>query len=353
MDEPRRGWASLLAIGFTACLVGAGGLWVALNVEPGVRPRLPRPGSRLSWVHAGVTPWVWIASGLSVPLWAWLARRAPTGRRSGAASAALHLVLVLLVVLGVSRAFQRAVTGRWDGPVVGLPTLLAWSLPVWIVVLVVRTRETMDASRRREVESERLRAQLAEARSQALASKLRPHFLFNTLQGISTQIHARPEAADRMLGHLGRLLRDSLELEGSDSHPLREELAALEPFVAIAKQRFGDRFRYEQDVDEVALDVDVPVYLLQPLVENAIEHGVARKVGKGAVRVTGRIDSQAIRLEVVDDGPGLDENGVGAGFGLRSVRERLRERRGELRVEEADGGGVCARITLPRDGASA
>ncbi len=352
LDRERRAWTPLVGTGLAAALVGVGGIWVALHVEPVARLRMPAPGNEATWVHAGVTPWVWMVGGATVPLWAWLARRPPSGGRLGFGNVALHAALVIALVIAASRVFQFAAMGRWDGPLVGIPTLLAWSLPLWIVISVVQTTEASATNRERELEAARLRAQLAEAQSQVLASKLRPHFLFNTLQGISTQIHARPDAADRMLGHLSRLLRDSLERGDASSHPLREELATLEPFIAIARQRFGDRFRYEEDVDEAMLAAAVPVYLLQPLVENAIEHGIARKPGPGSVRITARCDARTLRIDVEDDGPGLGATEPRYGFGLRSVEERLRDLpggSGGLQLRECDGGGLRAEVRLPID----
>ncbi|MCP3918008.1 MAG: hypothetical protein GY711_20870 [bacterium] len=170
-----------------------------------------------------------------------------------------------------------------------------------VVISLVQTLEVMALDRKREVEATRLRAQLAETRSMALASKLQPHFLFNTLQGISTQIHTRPQAADRMIGHLSRLLRESLSRGDVAAHPLREELSALEPFV-----------------------------------ENAVEHGIARKRDGG--------------IEAIDDGPGLSAAHYRHGFGLRSVEERLRDLHGEeagLELHEGENGGLQAVIRLP------
>jgi len=203
--------------------------------------------------------------------------------------------------------------------------------------------------REREVLAARLQARLSQAQLDALASRLHPHFLFNTLQGISTLVYRDPAAADAMLGHLSTLLRRALSRGPGHEVTLEEELALLEEYLAIVQVRFGDRVMVEREVDSSALGALVPQLLLQPLVENAIEHGVARRAGAGRIGIRVVREGGQLRIAVTDDGPGL-ERPAREGVGLGSTRLRLGELYGEagsLALERGAAGGLVARVTLP------
>jgi signal transduction histidine kinase len=183
------------------------------------------------------------------------------------------------------------------------------------------------ATERERAETE-LRRSLAEAQLQSLRLQLQPHFLFNALNTVSSTMYEDPARADSMLGHLADLLRASLRTERGDTVPLAEEVAIAKAYVTLQQERFGDRLAVEWDVASDLGDAPVPVFLLQPLLENAVRHGGVERRGHGVVRVTARAERDGLRLQVWDDGPGGDTI-AGGGLGLRATAERLRLLYGE------------------------
>ncbi len=195
----------------------------------------------------------------------------------------------------------------------------------------------------------RLQARLSEARLDALASQLRPHFLFNTLNAISVLMHRDPRAADLMLTRLADLLRATLRTPGTREVPLRAEMDLLRRYLDIMRVRFGPRLGVEEAVPPELEDVLVPPFLLQPLVENALEHGIERRSGAGRVRIAAEAVEGRLRLTVWDDGPGVgparDE-----GVGLSNTRRRLEQMyaaAGRLELSSEPGGGTRASVELP------
>jgi LytS/YehU family sensor histidine kinase len=158
--------------------------------------------------------------------------------------------------------------------------------------------------REREVIASALEAQLARAQLSALRAQLHPHFLFNALNTISALIPRDPSAADRMIERLGELLRQSLEAEGAAEVPLEEELRFLDGYLEIERARFRDRLAVTTRVDRGTMRARVPSLILQPLVENAIRHGVAPRAAPGSVEIRAEHEDGVLRLVVKDDGPG-------------------------------------------------
>jgi two-component sensor histidine kinase len=195
----------------------------------------------------------------------------------------------------------------------------------------------------------RLEARLARAQLQALRMQLGPHFLCNTLNTISALIHTDADLADRMVARLGDLLRLTLEQFRVEETPLRREMRLLDAYLEIERARFGERLHVEVDVEPGAQAVMLPCLLLQPLVENALRHGVGRKVGAGRVVVRARRDGPRLHLEVEDDGPGLPGS-LTEGVGLGTTRDRLRRLYGDehaLMLRPGAAGGVCVTVELP------
>src|SRR3954471_22032094 len=181
-------------------------------------------------------------------------------------------------------------------------------------------------SRERALRGSQLETELVEARMAALQHQLQPHFLFNTLHAISTLMHKDVDAADRTLMHLSDLLRLTLENLGRPEIPLKAELEFLSKYLQIEQTRFADRLTVRFDVQTETLDVRVPTLILQPLVENAIKHGIARKSGPGHIQITARREGDKLWMEVRDDGVGLSQEGwqsVHKGIGVSTTRERL------------------------------
>jgi LytS/YehU family sensor histidine kinase len=148
-------------------------------------------------------------------------------------------------------------------------------------------------------------------------------------------MHRNVEAADEMLAQLGDLLRLSLERKNVQEAPLREELAVLAPYLNILRIRFGDRLSICVDVDPALLDVTVPLFILQPLVENAIRHGIDRRAGAGRIDIRACAAEEFLEISVADDGAGLSQNGLREGIGLSNIRLRLEPSRSrEVRSRE-------------------
>jgi CheY-like chemotaxis protein len=224
------------------------------------------------------------------------------------------------------------------------------------IVVVVMLLEARREAAERRVAAARLERSLADARLESLQAQIRPHFLFNTLNALAVLARRGDGAAvDRAIGDLGDLLRASFASPGRHEITLGEELELVERYLGLQRIRFPDRLRVEWDVAEEARSALVPALLVQPLVENAIEHGLASTLG-GRVRVRARRAGGALELEVDDDGPGFAGavDARNGGVGLANTRERLALLHGAAATLECSNppeGGGRVRIRLPwRDG---
>lgn len=206
-----------------------------------------------------------------------------------------------------------------------------------------------------QLQLERVKGSLLEARLNALRLHLEPHFLSNALNAIASEVEARPRQARRMIANLGILLRRSLDTQDGPEISLAKELELLEHYLAIQRIRFGDRIDIKLEVDPSALTVNVPSMLLQPLVENAIRHGVEKRRSGGNIVVSGSRTADRVQLSVEDDGRGLPRGWkleTSSGHGLRITRERLITLYPEwgeecLSVERCAGGGTQVTIRIP------
>jgi LytS/YehU family sensor histidine kinase len=236
-----------------------------------------------------------------------------------------------------------------------------WDLLIYAVIAgVAVARDYAAQVRARDREAHELALQtadlerrLVEARLQSLRAQLHPHFLFNALNTISAFTEANPQTARRLMGQLGSLLRASLTHAARPLVTLGEELTFLDDYLAIESARFEDRMTVAVHVDDGLLDVPVPGFLLQPIVENAIRHGIAPRVAGGHVEVTAARDGSTLTLRVRDNGVGLPAGWTlreHAGVGLRNVASRLEHvygRGGLLHVSRTAEGGVDVRIDVP------
>ena len=207
-----------------------------------------------------------------------------------------------------------------------------------------------DQERRRE--SAELQAQLAEARLDALRAQINPHFLFNTLNAIAALVERDPAGVRRMIARLGELLRQTIDSRGAAMVPLRDEIELLRRYIEIMEIRFQGRLRVEMHLDPETLDVRVPSLILQPIVENALEHGASRAVGEGVIEIASRRNGDRMIVSVRDNGPGVREEGA-AGVGMSNTRARLGQlygARASLSLEPASGGGAIATLTFPING---
>jgi two-component system LytT family sensor kinase len=227
-------------------------------------------------------------------------------------------------------------------------TLMTYSTIVGLGCALAYYRE----SRVRAVKEAQLETRLVEARLRTLEAELHPHFLFNTLHAISTLVHSNPDAADRMISRLSDLLRLTLDRTGASGVSLQEELEFLQKYLEIEQTRFQDRLSVRFDIDPDTLDAEVPRLILQPLVENAIKHGVAPKAGDGLIRIASRRHGEALLLEVSDNGVGLSAGArarLHSGVGLSNTRDRLKCRYGSAHQLEFSEGttGLTVRVEIP------
>jgi two-component system, LytTR family, sensor kinase len=219
-----------------------------------------------------------------------------------------------------------------------------------------------------ELKISRLKAELAEAKLQvteaqlqALKMQLHPHFLFNTLNSISALLDEDAEAADQMLARLGDFLRLTLENSGAQQVTLQEELEFLRCYLEIEHVRFHDRLTVSMQIEPCTLDARVPNLILQPIVENAIRHGIVSRIAPGQIEISARLSGDTLRLQVKDNGPGLRlvEGGRGTvkeGLGLANTRARLAQMYGPAhRFEMADApeGGLQVTLTIPFESSGA
>ena len=325
-------------------------LFVLKAVEP-----LDQPGASarvilglLDGVLVGASTLLLVAAGERLPI------ERPHRLRNVAAHVGLAfscavITLIALFVAGhlVARTVQTSTL------FVFLVVSVTHSLFVFLAIAaIVQAVAYQRRYRDRELDALRLRSQLGAARLESLRAKLHPHFLFNTLNGISDLIFTDPRKADALVLRLAQLLRAALDTV-DDEISVRQELAMLSAYFEIERVRFGDRLTVTIDADRAAYDARVPPFLVQPLAENAIQHGIAPRASGGAVTlratVRGNDPHHRLVLELSDDGVGMRED-AREGIGLRITRQRLHtlyRGAGALSVQPRPGGGTIATIELP------
>ncbi len=251
--------------------------------------------------------------------------------------------------------------GKWSA-VLDAQTLLAtlrgmflWSwLVYWLILGAWQVREYYERYLSSELRRERLERSFSEARLNALRMQLDPHFLFNALNTISSQVERDPRLARGMIEHLGDLLRLSLESKDKQEVALAEELAFLDHYLAIQKIRFGDHLRVDIRIAPDVKYASVPCLLIQPLVENAIRHGLSRRSSGGNVTISAQCVKGQLEIRVLDDGVGLPPGWTleaSSGLGLAVTRERIAglhpDGRSHFAVRRRAAGGTEVEILLP------
>lgn len=222
----------------------------------------------------------------------------------------------------------------------------------WAVLAFGFSAEIYQKYRNEELKSAQLEARLIETELKALRQQMHPHFLFNTMNTISVLVREKKnDEAVTLLARLSTLLRMSLDNTGVQEVTLRQEMDFLERYLEIQQARFSDRLQVKIAISADAMQARIPNLLLQPIVENAILHGVAPKSGPGTVDIVGHVDGGVLHLEVRDDGPGFDGTvRRREGIGLANTRERLAKiygSRGQLSLRSEPGRGVSVQIVLP------
>jgi hypothetical protein len=330
------------------------GMWGALVLLFAAPLALTGPVSGRQAVRIGGSFWaLWL---LFLPAVAWLSFRFPIERRSLLRNLGLHLLACFLIV-GASRISLRSIVPNLSRPQhsqsperpgrppiaktdrpgppgsfsvflglrAGLDVLVYWSL-VGVCQAIINFRSSQERERR----AAELEARLTSAKLQALRMQMNPHFLFNTLNSISALLYINPRAADEMLGDLSELLRRSLDSMEEQEIPLAQELQFIGAYIRIEQKRFGERLRVEQTVPDELMKALVPALILQPLVENAIRHGIEPQREPGLISIQATQQANHLHLIVRDNGKGLlpadssdtKQRGSG-GIGLANTKARL------------------------------
>jgi two-component system, LytTR family, sensor histidine kinase AlgZ len=231
-----------------------------------------------------------------------------------------------------------------------ISTVMIGALVTVFEGLSCRLQEVRLELRTRQMEEERARKLASEARLSSLESRIHPHFLFNTLNSISALIRDDPARAERTVERLAALLRYSLDTGRRPLVPLGQELRVVRDYLELEQTRFGDRLRFTIDAPAELGDLDVPPMAVQTLVENSIKHAVSASRQGGEIRVSARLESGSLRLEVSDDGPGFDPRAVKEGHGLENLQERLAalfDGEGRLELAHREGRMVVS-VAVPQ-----
>jgi signal transduction histidine kinase len=304
----------------------------------------------------------WYVPALLAPAIMALAQRVQPGRVRWSTAIGVHLLaaagyaLLHTSVMEATRAYLMPETpaGGWlHVAELEFLTQLDWLLTTYLFLvflgLALAYRREAEA---RALDHAHLETRLVEAQLQALQRQLHPHFLFNTLNTIAGLMHLDVNAADRMLDRLAELLRATLHTSHVQEVPLRDELDLLQKYVDIEETRFGSRLTVHIHVDPETLDARVPVLLLQPLVENAVRHGIAPHARPGVIEVTAIRAGDRLALSVRDTGSGVPSDRLAllnSGVGLTNTRARLQHLyrgRHQLTFSNVEG-GFCVSVSIP------
>jgi len=306
--------------------------------------------------------WAW---GLITPMVIWLDRRLPfsgkeLGKRIGAHVIASAVFTIIYFYIFTT---MRAVVGVVPWSSIRPAQLfnfsnLGWYLWSWLIcILIVGALQAYRYYERymnSQVQLERLEHSFSEARLNALRMQLDPHFLFNALNTISSHVERDPKLTRRMIEHLGDLLRMSLESKDRQEVPLTEELALLGHYLEIQKIRFGNQLKVVMDVAPDVKYAAVPSMSIQPLVENAIRHGISRRAAGGTVTVHAEAKNGRLEIRVLDDGVGLPRGWTlesSEGLGLSITRQRIAglhpNGASSFVVKNREEGGAAVEIALP------
>jgi two-component system, LytTR family, sensor kinase len=274
----------------------------------------------------------WYVWAALAPAIFWLARRFSFTRRRWL-SAAVHVpasVVFVVARMGIRLLIGTLIPSLRVNPQGMTATLGLHIFAYWAILAVAVAFAYQRMYREEQLSASALKAQLARAELGLLKMQLHPHFLFNTLNAISEQVHTDPGAAERMITQLSELLRHTIRSGSAHEVSLREEVELLERYLSIQRVRFGSRLRVEMTVEPAVMDALVPNLVLQPLVENAIQHGLAPRASGGQIEISGRREAgdsrERLVLEVSDDGIGV---------------EAARQRRKAAGVEARDGVGIA------------
>lgn len=341
---------SLISAGWLAAVLLFASQWYAYDVT-----------------HDGADPfvfylwWSWYMWAVLTPVVLWFSRRHPIDSHSWKRAIPLHIAASMM--LTVVQLSLETYLG-W------LTTRMNWSfksalrhyftqhtqlslLTYWALVAAVHVYRMYDQARRKQIQAAQLEARLAEAQLNVLRMQLQPHFLFNTLQAATALIHEDPDGAEDILLRLSELLRVSLDELHVQEISLGREIEFLEQYIGIQQRRFGDRLRFHLRIDEDVLTCAVPSFVLQPLVENAVRHGIGKHKERDEVTVRAFHLAGYLHVEVHNSTGTLTnplERLLSHGTGLANTQARLRQLYGDqqsLELFKLDPKGVCVAVVLP------
>jgi len=356
-------WGALFLFWLALGVLSAGSPFIQF---PQVRRPVPPSASpNLIWRMFASQLIIWLAWAALVPVVLWLRRRFPLSALRGALPA--HLIAIAALCLahaGIAVWLTRLIMDGGEAPL-GPPLIVrlaySWTRDLPFCALfyslalgISSALEYYRQFRERELRASQLEAQLAQAQLQMLKMQLHPHFLFNTLNGVTGLVRDYDNAAAvQMLVGLSDLLRQTLDNAGKQEVRLSEELEWLELYLKLQQMRFSDRLRTQIEAAPETLDALVPNMIMQPLVENAIRHGLTPRAAPGTVSLTARRNGAWLELRVCDDGAGLPDGwrlAESQGVGLSNTAARLRQLYGtdfRFDVRNREGGGVEAKLSIP------
>ncbi len=321
-------------------------------------PYILGEGTRESAVAIMINWWLW---ALALPLIVLFDGKLPFTIKQPIRLFAAHLVFGLMLTMAyvaVAASLEYALgLNKWEpwSHALGLLNWFLWATLVYLLMLgALQSQKYYRRYVSDELRLERLERRFVEAQLVTLRMQLDPHFLFNTLNGISTQVERNPKSARRMIEDLAGLLRLSLDPANRQDVPLQQEIGFVERYIAIQKMRFADRLKVEMAIAPGVSDALVPSLLLQPLVENAISHGISPRVTGGSIKVTAERKGDMVEIGVEDDGVGLpafwtleQSDGLGLKATFARVVNSSAHGDGRMSVERGKAGGTVVRISLP------
>ena len=337
-----------------ACVIVGCWLFMALLFTPQTYLTNLRSPTPLTWGRAFLaTLLLFQVWSVLTPVLLWLGQRFPLERHKLWRNLGIHVLLsgpvalahiwllqiFTMLLFTWSRSYQSPVPLRALLVGLGATNIMVY----WGIVAVSQAVNYFRKYQEREF-------RLAQAQLQALRMQLHPHFLFNTLNAIAELVYSDPKAADRCILSVSELLRFSLESHRTQEVTLKEEIDFLDKYLEIQKMLMRDRLRVRLNVEPETLDASVPNMLLQPLVENAIKHGISPRPEGGNIEVYARRLDGKLYVEITDDGLGMNEQQDGNGVGLVNTRERLKHLYGgahTFNLSSFPGRGVTIRISLP------
>lgn len=303
---------------------------------------------------------MWAVIALFTPMWIKLGRRL-FSKKSNILTFGIHILISILIVPIYAVVYRLLMMVFWYDvtwelayifdaiPTVMISYGVIGPLSYWLTIGAYYLKKYYDQYKERQVKNMEMQAELASIRLHVLKVQLHPHFLFNTLHNINSLIYEEPDTAKRLLNLLKRFLSISIKRVNQQLVPLMDELEFTGTYLAIEKTRFSNRLTIETDIKEETLEALVPSFILQPLVENAVKHGISKKMQAGILKITSEKKGDFLRLSVEDNGPGLNGKVNEQGIGLENIRQRLNQlyTQNSFELVASGLGGLKVEIQIP------